>query len=82
MRHNKQIAIEIQCSVKPGEAMVPQALSEARATVIYEFLVNKGIKDERLKAKGFGLQLPSDVRGHAKLNPVGVRLLPYTIKEE
>ena len=82
MRHNKQIAIEIQCSVKPGEAMVPQALSEARATVIYEFLVNKGISDERLRASGFGLQLPSNVGGHAKLNPVGVRLLPHKFVKE
>ena len=82
MRHNKKIAIEIQCSVKPGEAMIPQSLSEARATVVYEYLVNKGIKEDRLKATGFGLQLPANVRGHAKLNPVGIRLLPYTIKEE
>ena len=82
MRHNKHIAIEIQCSVKPGEALVPQSLSEARATVIYEFLINKGIKEERLKATGFGTQLPADTRGHTKLNPVGVRLLPYNIKEE
>lgn len=82
MRHNKQIAIEIQCSVKSGEAMVPQALSDARATFIYEFLINKGIKEERLNAKGYGLQLPANVRGHAKLNPVGVRLLPYNMKEE
>ncbi len=82
MRHNKQIAIEIQCSVKPGEAMVPQALSDARATVIYDFIVNKGIKEERLKAMGYGLQLPANVRGHTKLNPVGVRLLPYNMTEE
>ncbi len=77
MRHNKEIVIEIQCSVKSGEAINPQALSEARAMMIYDYLVNKGIKEERLKATGFGLHLPSDVRGHTKLNPVGVRLLPH-----
>ena len=82
MRHNKKIAIEIQCSVKQGEAMVPQSLSEARATVIYDFLVNKGIKEERLKATGYGLHLPSNVRGHAKLNPVGVRLIPHNFAQE
>ena len=82
MRHNKKIAIEIQCSVKSGEAMVPQSLSEARATVIYDFLVNKGIKEERLKATGYGLQLPSNVHGFTKLNSVGVRLLPYNLLEE
>lgn len=81
MRHNKQIAIEIQCSVKPGESKDPQALSDARATMVYEFIVNKGIKEEKLRANGFGLQLPQ-VRGHSKLNPVGVRLLPYNIKDE
>ena len=81
MRHNKQIAIEIHCSVKPGESKDPQALSDARATMVYEFIVNKGIKEEKLRANGFGLQLPQ-VRGHSKLNPVGVRLLPYNIKDE
>ena len=77
MRHNKAIVIEIQCSVKSGEAINPQALSEERVAVIYEYLVNKGIKEDRLQAKGYGLHLPSDVRGHAKLNPVGVRILPH-----
>lgn len=77
MRHNKTIVIEIQCSVKSGEAINPQALSDARVTVIYDYLVNKGIKEERLKATGYGLHLPSDVRGHTKLNPVGVRFLPH-----
>ena len=62
--------------------MIPQSLSDARATVIYEFLVNKGIADERLKATGFGLHLPSNVRGHAKLNPVGVRLIPHNFVKE
>ena len=82
MRHNKTIALEIQCSVKSGEAMNPKALSDARANVIYEYLVNKGINEERLKAEGFGLHLPSNERGHAKLNPVGVRFLPHNIIEK
>ena len=78
MRHNKTIFIEIQCSVKPKESINPQALSDARAMVIYDYLGNKGIKEERLKAAGYGLHLPSNVRGNAKLNPVGVRFLPYS----
>ena len=82
LRHNKLIMLEIQCSVKTGESKEPQELSDARATFIYEFLVNKGIQENRLRANGFGLHLPSNVRGHTKLNPVGVRLLPYTLKEE
>jgi hypothetical protein len=82
MRHNKLIAIEIQCSVKSGESMDPQALSEARANLIFEFITNKGINAERLKAAGYGLHLPKDVREHSKLNPVGIRLLPHRIIEE
>ncbi len=82
MRHNKAIAIEIQCSVFSGEAMNPQALSDARVQVIYDYLVNKGISEERLKATGFGLHLPQNERGHAKLNPVGVRFLPHNIVEK
>ncbi|MBQ5465367.1 MAG: thrombospondin type 3 repeat-containing protein [Fibrobacter sp.] len=79
MRHNKTIAIEIQCSVKSGESMDPQELSNTRATFIYDFLLNKGIKEERLKAAGYGLHFPPDTHGHTKLNPVGVRLLPYNM---
>ena len=82
MRHNKTIAIEIQCSVKSGETQEPQELSNTRANFIYEFLVNKGIKEERLKANGFGLHLPANVHGHTKLNPVGVRLLPHNMVVE
>ena len=82
MRHNKQIAIEIQCSVKSGESKEPIELANTRANFVFEFLVNKGIKEERLKASGYGLQLPMNSHGYAKLNPVGVRLLPYHIKEE
>ncbi|MBR2095426.1 MAG: thrombospondin type 3 repeat-containing protein [Fibrobacter sp.] len=82
MRHNKLIALEIQCSVKSGEAMDPQALSEARANLVFEFLTNKGIKEDRLKAAGYGLKLPTIDREHTKLNPVGIRLLPHRIIEE
>ena len=81
MRHNKKIAIEIQCSVKQNETKNAQELSDSRALFIHEFLVNKGIKEERLKATGYGTQLPVS-RGHSKLNPVGVRILPYNMKEE
>ena len=45
-------------------------------------LTNKGIKEERLKATGYGLHLPSNVRGHSKLNPVGVRLIPHNFAQE
>ncbi len=82
MRHNKKIAIEIQCSVKPGESKNAQQLSETRATFIHDFLTNKGIKEERLKATGYGTQLPTNTTSHSKLNPVGVRILPYNLKEE
>ena len=82
MRHNKDIAVEIQCSLKEKETDDPQELSNARANFIYEFLLFKGIKEERLKAKGYGLELPSNVQGHTMMNPVGVRLLPYKMTVE
>jgi len=76
MRHNKAIFIEIQCSVKIDETSNPLSLSVSRVNAIYEYMVNKGIQENRLKATGYGLHLPSNVRGHTKLNPVGIRFLP------
>ncbi len=35
-----------------------QALSEARAKAVYDFLLEKGIEDERLSYKGFGESRP------------------------
>lgn len=43
-----------------GGAEYNQTLSENRAKAVKKYLVDKGVKDERITAKGFGLSKPID----------------------
>jgi outer membrane protein OmpA-like peptidoglycan-associated protein len=58
MRDNPKLKIEIQghiCCKKPSD---PDVISEARAKAIYDYLVLREIKKERLTYKGYGVSKP------------------------
>ena len=68
------MALEILCSANDDDPTNAQALSTARAEVIYNYLENKGISPKRLKFRGTGAKLPqSSVR--RDLNSDTVRLI-------
>lgn len=52
------IELEVQCSANEMPEDQADALSEQRATVIYNYLEYKGIAAERIKYKGYGKKLP------------------------
>ncbi|WCL82535.1 OmpA family protein [Saprospira sp. CCB-QB6] len=60
MRYNAELKFELGGHInKPNRAPVPPQsrsyqLSEARAKAIYDYLIQKGIKAERLKYRGYG----------------------------
>ena len=50
--------LEIQCSASDVSADRAEQVSNERAEFIYNYLVKKGIREDRLKFKGFGKKLP------------------------
>jgi hypothetical protein len=70
MRKNIFI-LEIQCSSPSG-----QEVSEKQAQAIVDYLVEKGIDENRIKAKGYGTKLPQGEQ-FKHWNSSGVRLIPY-----
>lgn len=56
---NEAIKIEIGGHTdNVGDELYNQHLSEDRARIVYEYLINKGISAERISYKGFGDSLP------------------------
>ena len=64
--------LEIQCSNAKGVEA-----SEKQAQAIADYLIEKGIDKERIKAKGYGAKLPQGEQ-FKHWNSSGVRLIPYT----
>jgi len=56
---NKTVFIEIEGHTdNVGSEDMNQKLSESRAKEVYKYLINKGIDDNRMKYKGYGLTQP------------------------
>ncbi len=56
---NPDIKVEIQGHTdNVGRAAYNQKLSERRAAAVEKYLINKGVSDERMEVKGYGLTLP------------------------
>jgi flagellar motor protein MotB len=56
---NKTVFIEIEGHTdNVGSEDMNQKLSESRAKEVYKYLINKGIYDDRMKYKGYGLTQP------------------------
>ena len=56
---NKDFIIEVQGHTdNVGKADYNQKLSEDRANAVMKYLVNKGVPQERISAKGYGMDVP------------------------
>ncbi|MBS7270909.1 thrombospondin type 3 repeat-containing protein [Fibrobacter sp.] len=69
------MALEIQCSASDISTGDPDKVSSERAEAIYNYLVHKGISENRLKFQGFGKKLPPTMPKRMESN-YSVRLIP------
>lgn len=59
LRTHTRVVVEIQGHTDSiGDATLNQALSEKRAMAVRQFLVEKGVRSERLEVKGYGESIP------------------------
>ncbi len=75
MRKNPMV-LEIQCSANDIATEDANRVSSDRAEAIYNYLLNKGISENRLKFQGFGKKLPPTSTRKTDSNDT-VRLIPY-----
>ena len=75
MRKNP-MSLEIQCSASDISSGDANTVSNDRAEAIYNYLVNKGISEDRLKYQGFGKKLPPTQAKKSESQST-VRLIPF-----
>jgi len=68
--------LEIQCSASGPNA---QAVSEAKAKALADYFDRKGFRDDKVKAQGYGQNLPQGDE-YKGWNTTGIRLIPIGTK--
>jgi outer membrane protein OmpA-like peptidoglycan-associated protein len=73
------IKLEIQCSASDVSVQESEQVATERATLIYDYLVHKGIKEDRLEFKGYAQKLPPTLTQQNGSSDI-VRLIPKNME--
>lgn len=75
LRDNPGVRVEIGAHDPRASGKKGEALTQARADAIREYLISAGVEAAQLQAKGYGARLPAPGKKRAKLGRVEVRRL-------